>query len=87
MQEYPMNPTDQTSAYNANFTCVAIALLVNCLKAQGVLGAHEYEDALRATISQDDAPLERLDYRYLSNLLKLLEHRVPGQTPLLSPLH
>lgn len=81
------SPTELSAAYNANFTCAAIALLVNCLKAKGILGPHEYEDVLRATIAQDEAPLDRADYRYLSNLLRLLENRLPGQTPTSLPLH
>jgi hypothetical protein len=42
---------DQAIAYAANFTCVALTILVNCLKKEGVLGTTQFEDELQATLS------------------------------------
>jgi len=74
-----MNPADQAIGYTANYTCVAFTLLVNCLKAQGVLGPTQFEDALQATLSAEGADRARLDYMFLKNLLVSLRRNEPGK--------
>ena len=39
-----MRPEDQAIAYAANFTCVALTILVSCLKKEGALGTTQFED-------------------------------------------
>ena len=73
-------------AYTANFATSAILILVHCLKNQGALGARQYEDALRSTIEEKDAPRERLDYVFLAGLLNALENQSPGEPPKLDML-
>jgi hypothetical protein len=74
-------------SYTANFVATALLDLVHCLKNQGALGAHQYEDALRATIEADGAPRDRLDYQFLAQLLAVLEKQSPGQPPVIDSIH
>jgi hypothetical protein len=76
-----MNQTDQAIGLTANYTCVALTILVNCLKNQGALGATQFEDALQATLSAPGADRARLDYEFLKNLLKSLRRHEPGKPP------
>ena len=76
-----MSPEDQAIAYTANFTCVAVTILVNCLKDRGVLGATEFEDEIRNTLLAGRELKGRLDYQFLETLLKALETKASGSSP------
>jgi hypothetical protein len=76
-----MHQSDPAITDTANFTLVAFTILVNCLKSQGALGAHQFEDALQATLSAEGADRARLDYEFLKDLLKSLRKNEPGKAP------
>ena len=76
-----MRPEDQAIGYAANFTCVALTILVNCLKKEGALGTTQFEDELQDTLSAEGADRARLDYMFLKDLLKHLRRHQPGQRP------
>lgn len=71
-----MRPEDQAIGYAANFTCVALTILVNCLKKEGALGTTQFEDELQATLSAEGA-----DRAILKDLLKHLRRHQSGQPP------
>jgi DNA anti-recombination protein RmuC len=82
-----MNQTDQAIVHAANFTCVALTILVNCLKSQGALGESQFENALQATLSAEGPDRARLDYEFLKNLLKSLRRNEPGRASTTVPLN
>jgi hypothetical protein len=82
-----MHPTDEAIGLTANFACVALTILANCLKNQGALGPTQFEDALQATLSAEGADRARLDYEFLKNLLKTLRRNEPGKPPSTSLLN
>ena len=72
-----MRPEDQAIGYAANFTCVALTILVNCLKKEGALGTTQFEDELQATLSAEGADRAI----FLKDLLKHLRRHQSGQPP------
>lgn len=81
--ELPLSPTEQALAHGLNYTTQALAMLINCLKNNGSLQANQYENALRFTLSQEGAELNRLDYQFLKHLLISLESDTPPPSPTL----
>jgi hypothetical protein len=71
-----MEPELQAIGYSANFTTVALKILVQCLEKNGALMPGQIETALRKTLEHPGAEKERLDYQFLAELVKVLDGSV-----------
>ena len=67
----------QAIAYTANFSSVAVRLLVECLEANGALRPGQFQKALKGTLAHPQSQLNRLDYVLLGDLLNQLDSKSP----------
>jgi hypothetical protein len=71
-----MEPELEAIGYSANFTTVALKILVGCLEKNGALMPGQVQTALRQTVEHPQAKTDRLDYQFLAQLLKALDDSV-----------